>query len=1156
MAGKRSVANPNKVKDFKKSRQKVGKPKKAAKNATRVEYRAKAIVMSKQNLREEHGQEVSSRRKLSLADCLSQLGHPSKLVRRDAAVELSDLLEHHPDVAARATHLPLLVDRLFACVSDEDRQVRHTVRGILRNHLLGVNTNNGRGGSVAKIGPFVPRIMAHVTAALTSLHEDVRLDALGVLDVLGTPGVLPSGSLGPRYAGRVFAHFLDLLDDAGSAAGESSGARRGSNRLGDRVEVRTKVLRSLMAFLVAIYDSYSSARGDTQELDAAADPVPSTSAAADSAQGVTAAPSEGAEESWDGSFTFREGVRTDFVALRFGKDGRLRPRRERRESIEQVLKAAVSQREGMFGGEQVQGEARESTYLERLAASDRKSMAATSARVVSDRERAAAGRRRLVESLSEGDDVDAKHMTCLVTALWPVVVRCWADCEPTTRIASAAEESSLACLLATVDVLLWLVRRLVHFLALGSGGKQHAATDNHQGGSEKTNTINDTLSIFLQVVGGHGSARRAVAKVRAIVLDDVDVHLSAHLPIAVPEGSSPARISELATLNAKLTEIIAHVILPDDLMEQHGSGDDVMIGDGGSAGVPWPDRCLSALHQGLCGFASVKARKVEGRGGDTENRGPEAVTQHSACGTSLLRSLTCVMPSVAGNPKMFDWVLAAFDTFMQASPSGSVTRHACVDLASAVVSNRSLGARLGPERCGAWATLFLRLVWELKGKSQPVAEACLRASIVILDSLASDADVVESHEAAMRAIQAASRPLFAMQLDGKKPRTVFGPFRGLGIGGQILALRFLHALPSLDAKLLKGLNLCLAPGPGGVPPSVASRAVEVVERCHAEGRCADIDFATFLASLLDAVAVSEESGAWEECCGTIEVSLRKLGQVMEQRGGAPGDGEGDGDGDGDGDGEDLSVEHPSLLDLMVPYAESGLSTCTSDEDSSPRSTLAALRLVCACLGVPWRLVPTRRDLDAKQGAVSALGLAFSVLSERVGPEVPPALAPDRRLGSLLTKALAAQLLRREVVACRFSAYDEAAGDERRTRSPEHSVPFALLALFMPSLLVPVFSALGSFARGQGDLAVPTTEAASRAALSAGAAARIVNQMGTDGGPIHRMLLAHADAARAALDGLCAACGDGAGDAAARASLASTVDAALGGRAAKRPREGA
>ena len=1207
------------MKDFKKVRQKVGKPKRAAANATRVEYRAKAIVMSRQNLREDHGEQVSRRRKLSLADCLSQLGHPSKLTRRDAATELADLLEHHPDVAARATHLPLLVDRLFTCVSDEDRTVRHTVRGILRAHLLAgggsvgdsggdASGAGGRvGGGVARIGPFVPRIMAHVTAALTSLHEDVRLDALGVLDLIGTPGVLPTGALGPRYAGRVFAHFLDLLDDAGSV-----GISRGSRGLGDRIEVRGKVLRSLLSFLVAIYGA-SEARpaASTAFVPAAAVPpaaaavvegqasepaTPSTTAAATAAS-LKRSPAawQGPEEEWDGSFAFRDGIPTDFIALRFGSDGRLRPKRVRHMSTEQTLRAVEADRkrflrsranDAALGEDSIGAGAPESSsYLARLAASDRKSTAATSARVVSDRELAASARRRLVESLSEGDFVDANHMVSLVRALWPVTVRCWADCEPATRLAEGGEGgsasageagSSLVCMLAAVDVLLWLVKRL--FYTLVAGGNVEGPSDPSEGGKFAA------LSEILRMAGTLQSAsvaRQAVAKVRSLVWSDVNTHLANFLPLAVFGGSSAARINDLTLLNAKMTELVAHIILPEDLpRERCGSGDESMGYPvlGRDADVSPAERCLFALQSALLGFSDVKARKPDGREGHGEARVLDAAMQQTACGASLLRSLACVLPSVADDATMFDGLLGAFDTFMLASPPGSVTRHACIDLASAVVAHRLYGPRTGPTRCCAWATLFLRLVWELKGKAHHVADACLSASIVILDSLASGARKDGEREAAMLNIQAAARPLFAMQLEGragKGPKTIFGPFRSLAMGGQVLALRLLHALPHLDAKLLKGLALCLAPGQGvGIQPSVAARAVEIVDRCHSEGRCADEDFATFLATLLANGSGSSELLAWEECWSAVEVALRTLKQVMEEEEKYEGSGAWEGEGEsgirsGNGQektgGERAGRGRRSLLDSLTPFAEAGLAACelspaegppTSDEAGlRQRSSLMALRLVCACLGVPWRLIPTRRDFidEERPGGRVARGtspvkLQFNSLAAQVGPHIPPVLSADHALGVLLAKALASQLLHREAVASRYSAHDESTGSSMRARSPEHGAPFALVVLFMPALLEPVLSALASFAR-DGGLAVQATEVVSRAALSACAATRLVTQMGTDGGPLHRLLLAQASTARAAFDALGAACGPGESDAHAKANLASAVAAAFG---AQRP----
>ncbi|KCV69698.1 hypothetical protein H696_04105 [Fonticula alba] len=161
-----------KKKDFQKAKLRVGKKKAAPNNATDVNFKSKALVLSTQGIGQVKG-DVVTEKNLTLTDLLQQLKHYSHLVRKEALVGILDLQQMYPDRVQ--AHLGPLLDSLFPLVLDESRGVRRNLVALLDVLFAAISAHS--------MSPFFERMHAFLSASLTHVNDYIRLDALLLLDV-------------------------------------------------------------------------------------------------------------------------------------------------------------------------------------------------------------------------------------------------------------------------------------------------------------------------------------------------------------------------------------------------------------------------------------------------------------------------------------------------------------------------------------------------------------------------------------------------------------------------------------------------------------------------------------------------------------------------------------------------------------------------------------------------------------------------------------------------------------------------------------------------------------------------------------------------------------------------------------------------------------
>ena len=250
-------------KDFRKKKERAGKKRPQADNATNTAVKQSRLVVRQQRaiaLGQQPDSVSSSdfgaataaaeedaavqtalaaqrrpgttHRGLTLDDVLARLSHSSAATRQDAVHAVRELATDWPDtVAAR---LGLVLERLAQVVPDADRGVR----AALRLALAAVLDARVAGAGAAAAAPFMPLLVAYVAAALTHALDAVRVDAVAVAAVLLdrapvlTRSYAPQliASLGSLLASRTVRSAAGLAAHASTTVGTlgSFGQRPGS----------------------------------------------------------------------------------------------------------------------------------------------------------------------------------------------------------------------------------------------------------------------------------------------------------------------------------------------------------------------------------------------------------------------------------------------------------------------------------------------------------------------------------------------------------------------------------------------------------------------------------------------------------------------------------------------------------------------------------------------------------------------------------------------------------------------------------------------------------------------------------------------------------------------------------------------------------------
>ncbi|GAA5991810.1 hypothetical protein JCM10908_002216 [Rhodotorula pacifica] len=249
--------------DFKKAKLKLGKGKQVAQNATNTSIASKGIALPSQSLSTagSKGSEPTSRRNLTAQELLIQCRHYSTPVKKQALQETLDLVSDHPYLIQK--HLLPLTTALAHLVADPSAGVRSLVR-----HLVRKTADTLPRASFVQV--CAPPIVLFTLAALSSLEDPIRIDALQLVDTLlacipdelvrgfdpayiATHLQHSSSSEEGRTGARILDSLLSLLKVRNNAPSTSSGmtSAKAATISDLSPEARLAVLSTLETFLAA-----------------------------------------------------------------------------------------------------------------------------------------------------------------------------------------------------------------------------------------------------------------------------------------------------------------------------------------------------------------------------------------------------------------------------------------------------------------------------------------------------------------------------------------------------------------------------------------------------------------------------------------------------------------------------------------------------------------------------------------------------------------------------------------------------------------------------------------------------------------------------------------------------------------------------------------
>eukprot|EP00397_Hematodinium_sp_SG-2012_P026087 GEMP01027299.1.p1 GENE.GEMP01027299.1~~GEMP01027299.1.p1 ORF type:complete len:634 (+),score=139.11 GEMP01027299.1:30-1931(+) len=156
--------------DFKKTKKKVGKSKKAPRNETRTDFKAVRINMPNQHAIASKN-DATTRRNMNLTDLLGHVKHHNVNIRMSAFGQLRELLSDSDGLLQQ--YLGRIVEATSLAVLDSMPQVRKEYRAFLRWLLSEV---------CADIQPFYPFLHLQIKASLTHVDPHVRKEGLVILE--------------------------------------------------------------------------------------------------------------------------------------------------------------------------------------------------------------------------------------------------------------------------------------------------------------------------------------------------------------------------------------------------------------------------------------------------------------------------------------------------------------------------------------------------------------------------------------------------------------------------------------------------------------------------------------------------------------------------------------------------------------------------------------------------------------------------------------------------------------------------------------------------------------------------------------------------------------------------------------------------------------
>ncbi|KAI8886564.1 hypothetical protein K501DRAFT_243995 [Backusella circina FSU 941] len=203
--------------DFKKKKLKVGKKKAVADNFTDTAFKSRSISLPNQSISEDKSQEITTSRNLTLPDLLVQLKHYNSGVKKDALLGMQDLCTQHP--ALLVSSLGSVVNGILKLFVDDDREVRKAVLNFLKETFVDIDR--------VELQPFMSLLVIYTCSAMTHIFEDVRLDAVKLMDlwIQITPDIVVS-----KFWNRITGNYMSLLSvDSQSISTSTSIPSSGNN---------------------------------------------------------------------------------------------------------------------------------------------------------------------------------------------------------------------------------------------------------------------------------------------------------------------------------------------------------------------------------------------------------------------------------------------------------------------------------------------------------------------------------------------------------------------------------------------------------------------------------------------------------------------------------------------------------------------------------------------------------------------------------------------------------------------------------------------------------------------------------------------------------------------------------------------------------------
>ena len=174
---------------------------KPADNQTTTQFKSRSIVIPSQSIVSHQdpsmGSEPTNQKNQTLKDLCSLLKHYNYRHRKDALLDIQELLSDHAYLMQY--HSSLVLESAIPLVLDEELEVRkslHTFFEFLFSQI-----------PLESMKPFSSMMMAYISSALSHINESIRISGFRFLDLFSTF----YKSLIPTFGQKIMSHCLSLL---------------------------------------------------------------------------------------------------------------------------------------------------------------------------------------------------------------------------------------------------------------------------------------------------------------------------------------------------------------------------------------------------------------------------------------------------------------------------------------------------------------------------------------------------------------------------------------------------------------------------------------------------------------------------------------------------------------------------------------------------------------------------------------------------------------------------------------------------------------------------------------------------------------------------------------------------------------------------------